>query len=51
MAALSFEFPVYRYESWWQFASVTMESEACDQEDALARHNAWVENIMCPSAF
>ena len=47
-AALSFEFPVYRYESWWQFASVTMEREASDQAEALARHNAWVEEIMCP---
>jgi len=47
-AALSFEFPVYRDESWWQDASVTMECAASGQAEALARHNAWVEDIMCP---
>jgi hypothetical protein len=46
--ALSFEFPVYRDESWWRKASTRMQIEVDDQEASLGRANAWQEEIMCP---
>ena len=46
--ALSFEFPVYRDESWWRAASAKMVWSINKQRERLQFARAWQEEIMCP---
>jgi hypothetical protein len=46
--ALSFEFPVYRDESWWRDASEQMVWSVNKQRERLQFERAWQEEIMCP---